>query len=143
MSETFAHALRSAGLRVTSPRLAVLTTVTDHPHVDAETVATMVRDRLGTVSRQAIYDALHVLSDAHILRKVDAGRSARYEIMTGDNHHHLYCTECGALDNVACHTATAPCLEPADAKGYEISLAEVMYRGVCPDCQQKEHNDHL
>lgn len=134
MSGTFADQLRATGLRVTAPRVATLTAVADHPHVDAETVAHIVRDSLGTVSRQAVYDVLHVLTEAKLLRKVDAGRSSRYELMTDDNHHHLYCTSCGRLEDVACHTAQAPCLEPADPMGYEIHIAEVMYRGLCPDC---------
>ena len=86
-------ALRSAGLRVTAPRLAALAAVEAHPHSDAEAIAQMVRDNLGTVSRQAVYDVLNALSDAELLRRVAVGgRSMQYEIHRHDNHHHLVCT---------------------------------------------------
>jgi len=52
-----AAVLRTAGLRVTAPRRAVLTALAEHPHSTADVVAT-VRGELGSVSTQAVYDVL-------------------------------------------------------------------------------------
>lgn len=135
---TTAHtsALRGAGLRVTAPRLATLAAVEAHPHADAETIARSVRESLGTVSRQAVYDVLNALSDADLLRRVSVGgRSMQYELHRHDNHHHLVCRECGRLEDIPCAVGAAPCLTPHDSHGFDIEIADVVYRGVCSDCR--------
>lgn len=132
-----AAALRGAGLRVTGPRLATLEVVERHPHVDAESVAQAVRERLGTVSRQAVYDVLHALTDAELLRRVPVdGRRTRYELHRHDNHHHLVCRRCGRLEDVPCAVGAAPCLTPHDDLGFDIEIAEVVYRGLCSACRE-------
>ena len=131
--------LRAAGLRVTTPRKAVLTEANAHPHADADTIARAVRARHGAVSTQAIYDVLHALTGAGLLRRIEpAGSSARYEIRVADNHHHLVCRGCGHVEDVDCATGSAPCLAPASTAGYVIDEAEVIYWGLCPPCQSSD-----
>ncbi|MGO3208962.1 MAG: Fur family transcriptional regulator [Brachybacterium sp.] len=135
---TTAHtsALRGAGLRVTAPRLATLAAVEANPHADAETIARSVRESLGAVSRQAVYDVLNALSDADLLRRVSVGgRSMQYEMHRHDNHHHLVCRECGRLEDVPCAVGEAPCLTPHNSHGFDIEIADVVYRGVCSECR--------
>jgi len=135
-STDHASALREAGLRVTAPRLATLGAVAEQPHADAEAVAHAVRERLGTVSRQAVYDILNALTEVELLRRVSVGsRSMRYEVHRHDNHHHLVCRECGRLEDVPCAIGEAPCLIPHDDHGFDIEVADVVYRGVCSDCR--------
>ena len=128
--------LRDAGLRVTAPRLAVLVAVGgERQHLDAEAVALAARARLGTLSRQAVYDNLHALVAAGLIRCIQpAGGAARYETRAGDNHHHLVCRRCGATADVDCVVGSAPCLEPSSSQGYVIDEAEVTFWGLCPDC---------
>jgi Fur family ferric uptake transcriptional regulator len=127
--------LRAASLRVTRPRLAVLGAVHEHPHSDTDAVLAAARSRLGTVSHQAVYDVLRVLSDAGLVRRIQPpGSVARYEARVGDNHHHLVCRECGAIVDVDCAVGESPCLTPSDDHGYAVEEAEVVYRGRCPDC---------
>lgn len=127
--------LRSASLRVTRPRLAVLGAVHDHPHVDTETVIRLVREDLGAVSHQAVYDVLRVLTEAGLLRRIQpAGATARYESRVGDNHHHVVCRSCGAIADVDCAVGDAPCLTASDSHGFVVDEAEVVYWGTCPDC---------
>lgn len=127
--------LRRRGLRVTVQRLAVLRAVSAEPHVAADTVAERVRGELGTVSVQAVYDALAALSEHGILRRIQpAGSPARYETRVGDNHHHVICRNCGRMTDVDCAVGEAPCVTaPADT-GYEIDEAEVFYWGRCAAC---------
>lgn len=137
---TPADALRGVGLRVTGPRLAVLETLdsaTDHP--DAERLTAIVRGRLGSVSHQTVYDVLRALSDADLIRRVDppGSQSARYEIHRHDNHHHLMCRRCHTLVDVACAEDHAPCLAPEQTHGFALDEAEIVFRGLCPACQEK------
>jgi Fur family ferric uptake transcriptional regulator len=128
--------LRGASLRVTSPRVAVLRAVHDHPHSDTDSIGRAVREELGVVvSLQAVYDVLRALTDAGLVRRIQpAGSVARYEARVGDNHHHVVCRSCGAMDDVDCAVGYAPCLTAADDRGYQIGEAEVTYWGLCPGC---------
>lgn len=130
-----AAALRSVGLRVTAPRVAVLEALRDAPHADADAVLTAVRERLGTVSVQAVYDVLHALAGHGLVQRIEpAGHPARYERRVGDNHHHVVCRTCGAIGDVDCATGHAPCLIPSTSHGFTIETAEVIYWGTCPSC---------
>ena len=127
--------LRAAGLRVTRPRLGVLAALREHPHADAADVLTAVRAKLPTVSHQAVYDSLHALTEAGVVRSLQpAGSTTRYEIDSHDNHHHGVCRRCGAVVDVPCHTGQAPCLHAPHGHGFAIDEAEVYYWGVCPSC---------
>jgi Fe2+ or Zn2+ uptake regulation protein len=128
--------LRDAGLRVTRPRVAVLSTVFDTPHLDVDSIAGTVRDGdLGKVSTQAVYDVLRALVAAGLVRRLEpAGSPTRYEARVGDNHHHLVCRGCGRVVDVDCATGSAPCLEPSDHAGFIVDEAEVTYWGSCPAC---------
>lgn len=127
--------LRQHGLHVTAQRLAVLRAVAAGPHRTADDIHTAVRSELGAVSRQAVYDALAVLSDRGLLRRIQpAGSPARYEDRVGDNHHHVVCRICGRMDDVDCAVGDVPCLTAVDDAGYEIDEAEVIYWGRCPEC---------
>ncbi|MFB9612183.1 Fur family transcriptional regulator [Kutzneria kofuensis] len=135
--ETLRRRLRTAGLRVTAPRLAVLEWLSGHPHTTADQVATGVRDQIGSVSTQAVYDVLNACVRADLVRRIEpAGSPARFETRTGDNHHHLVCRSCGRTEDVDCVVGPAPCLEPSDTMGFEVAEAEVVFWGYCPDCKR-------
>jgi Fe2+ or Zn2+ uptake regulation protein len=127
--------LCGVALRVTRPRVAMLSAVHDHPHVDTDSIIGVVREDLGEVSRQAVYDVLRALTAAGRMRRIQpAGSVARYESRVGDNHHHVVCRSCGAIADVDCAVGTTPCLTGADNSGYEIDEAEVIYWGRYPEC---------
>lgn len=131
----FSQRLREVALRVTRPRLAVLAAVHDHPHADTESVIAAARAHLPDVSHQAVYDSLHTLTQAGLVRSIKpAGSVARYETRTGDNHHHVVCRSCGSIADVDCAVGHVPCLTAADSHGFVIDEAEVIYWGLCPEC---------
>ncbi|MDE0778935.1 MAG: Fur family transcriptional regulator [Nocardioides sp.] len=127
--------LRSAQLRVTRPRVAVLDAVHDHPHADTEQIISSVRARLGDVSHQAVYDVLKALTLNGLVRRIQPSSSvARYEARVGDNHHHVVCRGCGSIADVDCAVGETPCLTATDDHGFTIDEAEVIYWGTCPGC---------
>ena len=132
--------LREHGVHVTAQRLAVLRAVSSHPHCTADEVAEHARAEIGTISRQAVYDALSILADNGLIRRIQpAGSPALYECRVGDNHHHLICRTCGKTADVDCTVGNAPCLTPADTAGYQIDEAEVIFWGKCPNCLAASH----
>jgi Fur family transcriptional regulator, stress-responsive regulator len=132
---TTAEELRGAGLRVTAARVALLETLRPGDHPGVEAVASRVRERVGHVSLQAVYEALHALTTAGLVRRIEpAGSAARFERRVGDNHHHVVCRSCGVVADVDCAVGEAPCLTASDDHGFAIDEAEVTYWGLCPDC---------
>jgi Fur family ferric uptake transcriptional regulator len=114
--------LRSAELRVTRPRMAVLSAVHEHPHADTNSLM------------------LQALTAAGLVRRIQpSGSLARYEARVADNHHHIVCRSCGAVADVDCSVGFAPCLTPSEAHGYAIDEAEVIYWGLCPTCSAHTH----
>ncbi len=135
MTSDFEAQLRAVSLRVTRPRLAVLTALRDHPHVDTDTVIALVRADHPAVSHQAVYDVLRALTDTGLVRRIQpAGATARYEMRVRDNHHHVVCRSCGAIADVDCAVGNAPCLTASHDHGFVIDEAEVVYWGTCPEC---------
>ncbi|HEX4792115.1 MAG TPA: Fur family transcriptional regulator [Actinospica sp.] len=135
---TTAEELRGAGLRVTAARVALLETVRVGAHLGVEAIADRVRDRVGHVSLQAVYEGLHALTAAGLIRRIEpAGSPARFEGRVGDNHHHLVCRSCGVVVDVDCAVGEAPCLTASDPQGFAIDEAEVVYWGLCPDCSTR------
>jgi Fur family ferric uptake transcriptional regulator len=143
----FAARLRTAQLRVTRPRIAVLQQVGAHPHADTETIFLSVRSVLPEVSRQTVYDVLNALTSVGLLRRIQPlGSVARYETRVGDNHHHVVCRGCGTIADIDCAIGTAPCLTPSDLDhaldGFVLDEAEVIYWGQCPDCSTAVSRSH-
>ena len=134
-SPSTASELRGAGLRVTAARVALLETIRDGDHLGVEGVASGVRERIGHVSLQAVYEALHALTAAGLIRRIEPpdGR-VRFEGRVGDNHHHVVCRSCGVVADVDCAVGEAPCLTPSDDHAFAIDEAEVIYWGLCPAC---------
>ena len=138
----FEQSLRGAALRVTRPRLAVLTAVHQHPHADTDFLIRVVRADLGEVSHQAVYDVLRALTAVGLLRRIEpSGSVARYESRVADNHHHVVCRACGAIADVDCAVDQTPCLTASDDHGFSIDEAEVTYWGRCPDCSTATTSD--
>lgn len=134
-TEGLRDTLRSAGLRATDQRVAVLQALGSHPHADAAAIFGAVVPALPDTSLQAVYGVLSALTDAGLVRRIEpAGSPARYELRVGDNHHHVVCSRCGAIGDVDCAVGHAPCLTPSGTSGFTITTAEVTYWGLCPDC---------
>lgn len=135
VSEPLDVRLRQHGVQVTAQRLAILRALDEHQHATADVIADDVRARIGSISRQAVYDSLGVLAEKGLVRRIQpAGSPARYEDRVGDNHHHLICRGCGLMFDIDCAVGEVPCLTADDDHGFEIDEAEVIYWGHCPDC---------
>jgi len=136
--------LCGSGLRVTRPRVSVLAAVYEQPHADTNAIIDAVRQDLGDVSHQAVYDGLRALSEAGLLRHIQpAGSPARYESRVGDNHHHIVCRSCGAIADVDCAVGDAPCMTASDDHGFVIEETEVVHRGLCPECSTANASENL
>ena len=136
--------LRDASLRVTRPRIAVLSALHDCPHADTDSIIRVVRHELGSVSHQAVYNVLQALTESGLVRRIQpAGSVARYEARVGDNHHHVVCRSCAAITDVDCAVGITPCLTASEDQGFAIDEAEVVYWGLCPECTARTTNGNF
>ncbi|MBA2416184.1 MAG: transcriptional repressor, partial [Geodermatophilaceae bacterium] len=104
-------------------------------HVMVADVARRARASLGSLSMQATYDCLAVLTRAELVRRIELpGQPARYEGRVGDNHHHLVCRDCGEITDISCAVGAAPCLTPAGGMPFVVDEAEVTFWGRCATC---------
>lgn len=127
--------LRQNGLRVTRQRLAVLAVLDEGGHPTVDDIVRRARERVGSLSTQAVYNVLTMLNDVGLARRIEpSGSHSRFESRIGDNHHHLVCKVCGRVEDVDCAVGTAPCLQAAESHGFAIDEAEVTYWGLCPAC---------
>ena len=139
METTRAHQLRAVGLRVTRPRLSVLDVLADRPHADVDTIVGVARAAHPSLSPQAVYGVLDAFVSRGLARRIEpAGAPALFELRVGDNHHHLVCRSCGAVADVDCAVGAAPCLSPSDAAGFVVDEAEVVFWGLCSNCQNDQ-----
>lgn len=130
-----ADALRAAGLRVTQARSAVYDALAERPHASADAVFARLQHRSPRTTRQSVYNALGDFAAAGVVRRIEpAGHPMMFELRVDDNHHHLICRACGAVEDVDCAVGHAPCLTPSHAHGYDLQSAEVTYWGTCPAC---------
>jgi Fe2+ or Zn2+ uptake regulation protein len=134
--------LRTHGLRVTRPRLAVLDVLIQGGHLEVDEITQQVRERIESVSTQGVYDVLGALSRSGLARRIEpAGSPARFEARVGDNHHHVVCRSCGTIEDVDCAVDERPCLDPGTSHGFEVDEAEVTFWGLCPACQDLRLTD--
>ena len=130
-----AERIRAAGLRVTDSRRAVVEALVERPHASAEELFAIVARSVPQTSLQSVYNALGDFADAGLVRRIEpAGRPGLFELRVADNHHHLVCTGCGAVEDVDCVVGAPPCLEPQDAHGFAVQVAEVTFWGLCASC---------
>lgn len=137
-SQDLRSTLHEAGLRATAQRVAVLSVLrASHEHLSADRVTEEVRSRLGTVSTQAVYDVLDALTSKGLARRIEpAGSPALFEGRVADNHHHVVCRVCGAVQDIDCVVGAAPCLTASDTGGFVLDEAEITFWGLCPACQE-------
>jgi Fe2+ or Zn2+ uptake regulation protein len=143
-SSDVAESFRQRGVQVTAQRLAVMRAVSRHPHATTDQIEEVVREEIGAVSRQAVYDALGILTDKGLIRRIQPARSpARYENRVDDNHHHLVCRSCGSTEDVDCAVGHTLCLTASHDHGFVVEEAEVIYWGICPVCQREAAAPYL
>ena len=144
-SNSYRDLLKKHNLSLTSLRMAVLEALKTHPHSDADQIFNVIITKIPSTSKQAIYQNLKALTEQAIIREIKPkGRSSLYETRVNDNHHHLVCRKCNAVEDTDCFDY-APCLEPMHDHGFAIDEAEVIFWGLCSDCQNnnsKKGNYH-
>ena len=127
--------LRERGMRVTSQRLLIERALRDHGgHLTAEQVHELVEPALPGVTQQTVYSTLALLTELGVARRVSApGPSTRFEARVND-HHHMVCERCGAIEDLHVRVPVSRAVGAAAESGFSPSSASVTVIGLCSAC---------
>jgi Fe2+ or Zn2+ uptake regulation protein len=126
---------RAQGRKITAQRQCIFRALEgDVSHPSAERVYEKVRAEMPNVSLKTVYQTLNDLAELGEISALDLGTgSARFDPNVEAPHHHLVCRSCGKVRDL---TADFPALKvpPRAAQGFDVSSAEVVFRGLCAEC---------
>jgi len=105
-------------------------------HPTAESIFTVVRQRVPKISLGTVYRNLSILKrDGFIREVVGASQRARYEA-NGEPHAHFRCQSCGEIRDVEGLEMT-DWRTLKDLVGCVVNEQSVVLSGTCPVCQRK------
>ena len=128
------EALTAAGLRRTPQRIALLDYLLRHPdHATVDELWPALNKRRACASRATVYNTLHSLVKAGLVRefKLDAS-AARYDALLHP-HHHFVCDRCGVVEDL--EWFEIPALRQTKSARRSIRSYEVVVRGECAKCR--------
>jgi Fe2+ or Zn2+ uptake regulation protein len=126
---------RSRGLKVTPQRQCIFELLDgNHVHPTAEAIYAAARQVMPMISLKTVYQTLNDLAGMGEIQALDVGTGSTRFDPNVDRHHHLVCTGCGRVRDL--YAEFVGLRVPAQrSEGYEVMSAEVVFRGLCPDCQ--------
>jgi len=133
--EFLTEQLKSKDIRPSYQRIKVLEYMYhkgDHPTVDE--IFRALSAEIPSLSKATIYNTVHTLVEAGLVRGVDIDETEmRYDI-TLTNHGHFQCDVCGTIYNFQVN------IDQILVEGlsqFEITQKNVYFKGLCPNCQNK------
>ena len=133
--EELTELFRSNGRKVTAQRQCIFRILQgDVTHPSAEAVHAAAVREMETISLKTVYQTLHDLSELGEVAALDVGTGAtRFDPNVDDPHHHLVCRRCGSVRDVVVDFPDLAVPQGAEL-GFEVGSAEVVFRGLCPQC---------
>jgi len=130
--------LRDHGYRLTSPRWLVWSVLRSAGgHLTAEEIAALVNEADPTVNISSIYRSLTLFEDLDLVRESHLGidDSARWEIAHPDDHFHMVCRKCGAVDHHVGELVDQIRSHLGDHHEFDVDNIDLVVTGVCSSCR--------
>jgi Fe2+ or Zn2+ uptake regulation protein len=128
---------RTRGLRITPQRQEIFRNLAGvNRHTTAEAVWDEVRAHLPAISLKTVYETLHELVELGELQRIDIGGGAARFDTNAVQHHHLVCDRCGAIRDLHADYSSLA-IPHGESQGFEVTNAEVIFRGLCGECAGK------
>jgi Fe2+ or Zn2+ uptake regulation protein len=127
---------RANGRKITAQRQCIFRALQgDVTHPSAERVYEKVRTEMPNVSLKTVYQTLNDLAELGQITALDLGTgSARFDPNIETSHHHMVCRACGKVRDLEADFGVLEVPSGA-AQGFDVSSAEVIFRGLCDACQ--------
>ena len=144
--EKIKQQLQSHGYKLTPQREVTVRVLLENEqdHLSAEDVFLLVKRKFPEIGLATVYRTLELLSEQHVVEKMNFGDGvARYDLRGDDNHHHhhhLICVQCGSVDEIM-----EDWLEPLEKRLEEEYKFKVLdhrldFQGICKRCKEKNDN---
>lgn len=135
VSPQLADVLRARGLRLTAPRQLVLEAVHTLGHATPDQIHAAVAERAAGVNITTVYRTLELLEELDLVTHAHLSHGApTYHPVGEDQHAHLVCRRCGAVDEVAPDTLGGLLEELRTSRGFLLDIGHVALFGICGRC---------
>lgn len=132
----FETQLKTAKLKVTPQRLAILNEVHKNEHTSIDLIYDKIKAKYPSISLATVYKNISTLCDASILKEVKTpNHKQRYEINCGE-HLHVLCQVCGKLEDIKIDVDLFKTYY-SNKSGYVLNDVQAVFTGVCPECASK------
>lgn len=138
--------LQSQEYKLTPQREATVRVLLENEddHLSAEDVFMLVKDKAPEIGLATVYRTLELLSELHIVEKLNFGDGvARYDLRNDSNHHHhhhLICVQCGSMDEIK-DDWLGPLEERLEREfNFKVIDHRLDFQGICQRCQKKNES---
>jgi Fur family ferric uptake transcriptional regulator len=138
--EKIKQALQSQGFKLTPQREATVRVLLENEedHLSAEDVFMLVKDKAPEIGLATVYRTLDLLSELHVLEKMNFGDGvARYDLRndsTHHHHHHLICVQCGSVDEIMEDWLTPLEVRLDEEYHFQVLDHRLDFQGICHRC---------
>jgi Fur family ferric uptake transcriptional regulator len=133
--------LQSQGYKLTPQREATVRVLLENEadHLSAEDVFMLVKDKAPEIGLATVYRTLELLSELHVVEKMNFGDGvARYDLRADNSkhhHHHLICVQCGSMEEIK-DDWLGPLEERLEAEyGFSVLDHRLDFQGICRRCR--------
>lgn len=141
--EKIKQQLQAQAFKLTPQREATVRVLLENEedHLSAEEVFMLVKDKFPEIGLATVYRTLELLSELHVLEKMNFGDGvARYDLRNDSahhHHHHLICVQCGSVDEIL-EDWLAPLEERLDRE-FQFTVVDhrLDFQGICHRCREK------
>ncbi len=126
--------LKNKGIRPSVQRLKILEYLHDHfrVHPTAEQIYESLSPEVPTLSRATVYNTLHSFVQTGLINSLSIDGLETHYDMALEPHGHFKCVRCGKITNFPIHLDSR---NPSELENYRVEHKDVIYTGICPDCQ--------
>lgn len=136
------HELKSAGLKITGPRIKILNIMQSETgngnHLSAEDVYKLLLSHNEEVGLATVYRVLTQFEQAGILKRHNfEGYQSVFEIDSGDHHDHIICLHCGRISEFYDAAIEERQNEIAKTYNYILEDRSLVLYGTCANCAKE------
>lgn len=133
-----AQDLKSAGLKVTLPRLKILEVLekSQNHHLSAEDIYRALIEQHEEVGVATIYRVLTQFEKSGIVNRLNFENNLSvYELSNVEHHDHLVCVKCNEIVEFQDDVIESHQLQIAEQYGFQLTDHSLYLYGLCRRCQ--------